>query len=137
MTSVAPFVSKIIKRWDMHLCYWHSCIFHVLSETQLSGPCSGKYSSHTLQHLSLFISSNTYSSISLWEPVCTGIFLSYFSLLLPYILSVFISTHPSKIPCPVWNYHTFRVVKSCEKEKLPCFLCWWKWNRRKSHQLYT
>lgn len=130
MTSVVPFVSKIFKRWDMHLCYWHSCIFHVLPETQLSGPCSGKYSSHTLQHLSVFISSNTYSSISLWEPVCTGIFLSYFSLLLPYILSVFISTHPFKIPCPVWNYHTLSSEVLREREApLLSMLMKMKWKK--------
>lgn len=47
-------------------------------------------------------------------------FSDIFQPALPYILSIFISAHPPKIPSPVWNYHAFRVVKlSCEKTEAP------------------
>lgn len=73
-----------------------------------------------------------------WESVCTGIFQTYFSLPLPYILSIFISTHMPKFPTPVWNYHAFRVVKklSCEKQKFPWLLCRWKRHERNPLAIY-
>lgn len=85
----------------------------------------------------LYSHGQTQAKVFHWEPACTGIFLTYFSLPLPYILSIFISIHPPKIPSAVQNHHAFRVVKmSCEKQKFPCLLCWWKENMRKTYQVY-
>lgn len=105
-------------------------LFLISAQEVLKPSAIASFSIHMVKH--------TLKYFTVWEPVCTGIFLIYFSLPLPYILSMFISTHPPKIPSPVWNYHAFRAVKlSCEKQKLPCLLCWWKANMRKTHQLYT
>lgn len=70
---------KIFKRCDIHLCYQDSCMFHVPSATPLSGLCSWKYSSHTLQHFLQF--TQTLNS-SLTD--CMHRYFSNKSLSLPY-----------------------------------------------------